>query len=147
MILEEHVLWRLSNFFARRYARPSFSEEFDRRFRPVAKRLIGIAEKYPNDVAEIALEIEPASDLASDESYEVTVYFMLTTDCANQADGKKLGETRKRIASEIRQACKGSEGIRFGTPNVTSEGEITLEEWGRALPLDLDSVYSRASPE
>ena len=123
----------LTQWLAKRYIRPAFPDEFNRRIDAVRKQLKEILEKGGNSIEKLYLGLSSYEELPEGQEYKVTVIgVMLTEDFENKVLARLVNEVVGKLGHTL-QKCKGITVIDSSLQpdnNITLQDMRSLADWG-----------------
>jgi hypothetical protein len=135
MRIASHLVDQISSFLGGRYTRAAYPGTFENRFRRAKRALIGVFEKYVNELQDIFLVVRPFEEVDESEPYTLTVYAVVRDHVAD-GPANSYNTLKQEIAAAIRKPLRLCDGIELEKVNVCGRDEISLREFGRMMPLD-----------
>lgn len=139
--ISDETLRKLTTWLARRYTRPAFPDEFNRRtdapFNKIQKKFKKAAYKEAvNNLISFALEIpEYKKELSEGEDYELGVYLIV--------DGEQLELHRDKyeeLIIYVTGELENCEGIGFFGAEIIGDDDLTVAQSRQLKLYDLDSL-------
>ena len=110
-ILSITAIRRLQYWYALRYSRPAWPNNFVKRFNPAIKKLRKALKQLTEDIAEVRVSINPNEDELSDaDNYAITVFFIVDQTVWNDSPAKR--ELINSAFAKFISALKSCEGIK-----------------------------------
>jgi len=137
--LSAPIVQLLANWTGKRYTRPAFPDEFNRRRKACAQIVAKSARECAHDISSFYIILKQDRELLDDEMYEI---ILIGTVMANIAtDPTRFGRAVNGV-SAIAKAFTGS-GITVIEATTRSEDEVSLTDVRGMLRLDLNYVSVR----
>jgi hypothetical protein len=129
----------IARWAGKRYSRPAFPSEFDRRLSAMGKEKFERAiAKFGDDISGIFISfLSSTGELPTTEPYSIVVRVVATRE-ALEDDSRE--QALLRFAAELNVLFAGCAGIQVEELKVQSEAEFTLEDFKHSMVCDYEFV-------
>jgi hypothetical protein len=132
----------LADWIAKRYTRPAFPDELNRRIDVRRDKVRDVLKKHGGPVDQILLHSTPDGEASPSEVYQLAIKLVMTDDDYSNVALK----TKAQGAVLPLEKCLGEcNGIKVVACDLVSESQITLDDLRYASPWDFDYLTHRAS--
>jgi hypothetical protein len=139
--LTQHTIGMLAEWIAKRYVRPAFPDELNRRIYAQRTKIGDVLKKHGALISQILLHHTPADELPVDEGdYALVVKLVVPDD--DYADKVKK-EAALKATIPLEKALNACSGIKVANCSLASESTITLDDLRWAAPWDFDYLTHR----
>lgn len=134
----------IARWAGKRYNRPSFPSEFDRRLNAMGKEKFARAmEKYGADVSGIFISfLSQSGGLTEGEPYSIIVR-VVAPRAACEDDGRE--RVLLKFVAELQILFGGCSGIHVEDLRLDSEADFTLEDWKHSTLWDYEFISNADS--
>jgi hypothetical protein len=134
----------IARWAGKRYNRPAFPTEFDRRLSAVGKKKFEQAiRKYGDDVSWVFIAFLSASgELPESEPYQIVVRVVAPQDAVSDASRSQV---LSKLVSELWELLGRCEGIDVQEIKLDGEAEFTLEDWKNSTVWDYEFISEEES--
>jgi hypothetical protein len=134
----------IARWLGRRYDRPAFPTEFNRRISPVDSKITDLMKRQGDLITGLFLTLNTEEELGPEDSYDVVLLGLLREETADLDTRDKADELVAQSAAHL-GAC---EGIDVKDYAVKSDAEISVADLRKLRRLDQDNLSYRAgTPE
>jgi hypothetical protein len=142
--ISRHEVTTIGRWAAKRYSRPGFPSEFDRRLNTIGKDKFERAmQKYGDDVSGIFIAfLSPSGELPETEPYAVSVRVVAPREAL--ADDKREQVLVKLIA-QLQSLFSQCTGIQLEDMTLDTEADFSLEDWKRSMLWDYEYISGEES--
>jgi hypothetical protein len=137
--LSPDVVRTLANWTSRRFVRPALPDEFNRRRKPVERKVSKIAARYAHDIAAFFVILNEDRELDPAEAYEIFLIGTVRAEIAT--DATRFQQAAKAVA-ELAEALNAN-GISVVEAMAKSEEQISLTDVRAMIRLELDYISVR----
>jgi hypothetical protein len=131
----------LARWMARRYSRPAFPNEFNRRLRPILEKFGRLAKRCGKDFSEIRISLSSWDELEPNQIYQAKCLVILK--CPNNCSGEESHPFSKDTndwAKGANDLLKGFSGIEFKPSEMRWEHEISILDYKNFALFDLEFI-------
>jgi len=140
--LNRQTIEMLAGWIAKRYVRPAFPDELNRRIEAQRSKLGEILKKHGAWISQILLHHTPDDELPEGrDAYTIAVKLVMAAD--DYADGEKRASAEKALLP-LDKVLRGCVGIEVADCSLTDESNVTLDDLRYAAPWDFDYLTHRA---
>lgn len=116
----EGTIDMIAEWMSKRYVRPAFPDEFNRRLGRESARIRKFFKKHGKDFNRIYIICDPLKEeLKEDTSYHLSVWLVLNDDDCSP-------ESMQEVVTSLEQILGGCAGIEIGDCYAVNESELTL---------------------
>jgi len=135
----------IARWAGKRYCRPAFATEFDRRLSAVGKEKFERAlQKFGTDVSGIFISfLSESGELPARDEYSIIVTIVAPRDAVVDDDRE---QDLLKLVAEFRRLFGNCPGIRIEDFRLKSEAEFSLEDWKSSQPWDYEFI-SEGDPD
>lgn len=142
--LNEPLRTLLRQWMSKRYIRPAFPDEFNRRLSvgSTAKALKKLITPCQKNICNMFVSLHPAQEeLPDDGSYRMMIWLCMTVEGYEDTSKRNpVEQSVEKIEEIIDRNCEGIELLRC---EVRHEGQITLDDLNRFVLWDFDELTHR----
>lgn len=139
--LTEHTIAMLADWISKRYVRPAFPDELNRRIDVERSEIGKVLKKYGGPISQILLHHTPDDELPRNQG-DYTILLKLVMAQDDYADRAKK-ETALKAVLPLEKALKACPGIKVADCSLSSESGITLDDLRYSAPWDFDYLTHR----
>lgn len=132
---------QLGRWAGKRYTRPAFPDEFNRRRSPALAKIRKILTRGGVNITGIYFSLDTNEELSSADPYRLIIY--VTVEPSTTEDVSVLAVAAS-AAAELHEAMNGCENIEVLETAVKSEIEVSLFDLRYLLRADFDYVSARS---
>lgn len=127
----------VTRWLAKRYSRPAFPDEFNRRLQSVYGRIDRLSKKASGrDISSILIALSPRDeDLPDGEDYELVVWLTVPDDARN--DGTRFAEA-SAFQERFEEILTDCNGIQVREVELRCHSDVTLRDLEDLSRLDFD---------
>lgn len=139
--LRDHTIGILAEWIAKRYVRPAFPDELNRRINPQRQKIADILKRHGVSISQILLHHTPDQELAEGgPAYNIAVKLVMTVD---EYEDKAKRASATQAVLPLGNALSACPGIEVADCALTSEAAVTLDDLRYAAPWDFDHLTHR----
>lgn len=134
--VDDYVRDLIAEWVSKRYIRPAFPDEFNRRLAEQGKRIQQFCKKFGHNFSQIYIHCTPERDeLPAGDSYDLTVWMVLIP-ITDPGDAQSL-------ARDLAKILEGCPDIRVDDCRLVTEDDVTLAHLRIFSPWDFDYLTHR----
>ena len=137
----------VTQWLAKRYSRPAFPDNFNRRLRPVEKKIGPIFKANTKYIDQIFLRVDPADEeLAGDEPYTVMLWLVMKDDLWRNEANKRQSAAAVEKLKGLFLDTEGKHlvaGIQLLECELKSESHVSLDDIRELKPWNYDYITHR----
>lgn len=139
--LGDYTVDMLAEWIAKRYVRPAFPDELNRRIDVQRSEISKVLKKHGAPISQILLHHAPDDELPESEGdYTILLKLVMAED--DYADKSKKEAALKAVLP-LEKALKACPGIKVADCSLSSESGITLDDLRYSAPWDFDYLTYR----
>ena len=138
--LPSETIRQLALWYARRYSRQAFPDEFNERIRQAGRKLHNKFKGANNVIRGIYFLLSPDTELAESESYDLIVWVTMSTQTYEVPDSRSQAQKLVDLLETELRKCKG---ITVQGVELRSEGDVSLDDLRQLKRWDFDDLTLR----
>ena len=138
--LDQRTVRVIVEWISKRYTRPAFPDEFNRRIDPKRSRLRDVLKRHAGPIDEILINLTPDGEVKPNIRYKLTVWLVMR-ECDYENTEKKAQAEAAVVPLETH--LNSCDGIEVTECKVLRESAITLDDLRFLVPWDFDDLTFR----